>query len=415
MNPPAWRPRCSRRPCPGEHHMAETKSPRPRSRALSKGTELISADELQQRRDQLSQLLAESRLAAALITTEANFRYLTGLAFDPLWSSATRTIAAVIRADGSFSLILPAFLAQEASELLPQAAVHPYASPPEDPIRPLAQVLQSTRGGPIGAELNGEARLGMAPATWQTLRRHSTAEFADVQALLFGMRARKSPAELGWLRLASHANAAAFAALFAEPRPGISEQDAASILLLEGLAGGADRTGWVAVTSGTGSYHRFTSAPRTRRLESGDMLWADLGLLAGGYWSDYCRAGVVDGPSPTQADLQQRILDCTQAAVDRARPGVPVNQVAKTCRARAQASGLDMLPFGRFGHGIGLSATEPPSIAEWDDTILQPGMVITVEPALVDETGLYCAEQIIVIGESGTEILSTARGTLASI
>jgi Xaa-Pro aminopeptidase len=397
----------------GATDMTESKSSHPG--APPQRPPPIGPAEFQHRRERLSELLAQSGLAAALVTTEANFRYLTGLAFDPLWSSATRTIAALVGCNGSLSLILPGFLVLEASEHLPNATIYPYASPPEDPLVPLRQALRSAGTGPVGAELSGEARLGMAATAWQELIAHSRAEFADVQALLLGMRLRKSPAEIGWLRAASHANVASFAALFAQERLGISEREAANILFQAGLAGGADRTGWVAVTSGAGNYHRFTSAPRDRRLESGDMLWADLGLVANGYWSDYCRAGIVGGPSVQQMDLQRRILDCTQSALDRVAPGVPVAEVAKSCRNRAIALGLDMLKFGRLGHGIGLSATEPPSIAEWDNTILQPGMVITVEPAIVEKTGLYCAEQIVAIGENGSEVLSTAPSSLASI
>jgi Xaa-Pro aminopeptidase len=67
-----------------------------------------------------------------------------------------------------------------------------------------------------------------------------------------------------------------------------------------------------------------------------------------------------------------------------------------------------MIAYGRLGHGIGLSATEPRSVAEWDPTILREGMFITVEPAVEDETGVYCAEQGVAVTSGGADILSIA-------
>ena len=40
-------------------------------------------------------------------------------------------------------------------------------------------------------------------------------------------------------------------------------------------------------------------------------------------------------------------------------------------------------PIGRMGHGLGLDLTEPPSIAADDATVLEAGMVITLEPSLI--------------------------------
>ena len=98
-----------------------------------------------------------------------------------------------------------------------------------------------------------------------------------------------------------------------------------------------------------------------------------------------------------------------------ARAGTAVGEVAATVRDRSSSLGLASLGFGRLGHGIGLDATEPPSIAEFDGTILQPGMVITIEPAVVDETGLYCAEQVLAIADGEPEVLSTAPTCLRTV
>jgi len=51
---------------------------------------------------------------------------------------------------------------------------------------------------------------------------------------------------------------------------------------------------------------------------------------------------------------------------------------------------------------------------EHDDTILEDGMVITCEPAASLEDGLYCTEQVIVVGDT-PEVLSTFPTELRSV
>jgi len=83
-------------------------------------------------------------------------------------------------------------------------------------------------------------------------------------------------------------------------------------------------------------------------------------------------------------------------------------------RAAVERLGLPTLGFGRLGHGIGLTATEPPSNVEHDPTILEAGMVITCEPAASMDDGLYCTEQIVVVGET-PDVLSAYPTELATI
>jgi Xaa-Pro dipeptidase len=86
--------------------------------------------------------------------------------------------------------------------------------------------------------------------------------------------------------------------------------------------------------------------------------------------------------------------------------------VAAAVRQRAGELGIDLLGYGRLGHGIGLSSTEPPSVAEWDPTILAAGMVLTIEPALSHPSGIYCAEQVVLVTDGAPEILTTAPSEL---
>lgn len=366
----------------------------------------------------LQRAAADASLDALLLTDATNVRYVTGgYAADVLWSSPTRIVAAVIPRDGDPILLAPDFIAAEAQAVSGWSRVETYGSLVEPPIAQLAALL-----GPaarIGIEQGDEGRVGMSLATLDALRGAVTGTLMDGMPVIHRVRAVKSAWELDRLRWACAASSAGFAAAFARPRGGDVEVDLAREILAAGLAAGDGwpawtMPGWIGMTSGPGAYDRFVEAPRRRRLERGDLVWADVGFRVDGYWSDFCRAGVIGGPTPQQVDRQARVLAATAAGVAACIPGATAADVARATGAELERQGLPGLGFGRVGHGIGLVATEPPSIALHDATVLEAGMVVTVEPAAVMDDGLYCAEQVVIVGPE-PEVISLAPTGLASI
>jgi Xaa-Pro aminopeptidase len=371
--------------------------------------------ELKTRRRAVQDRLEERGWTACLVTTEQNFVYLTGLRFDALWPSAARSLACVVPADGPLTLVIPDFLIADATESHPEAGIVGYDPPLETIDEPIARVLDGLSPGPIGLELAGESRFGTSLETSDSIRRRLTGrEVVDVAGLLWEVRLRKSPSEIAALTAAAEAGARAFRAVFADGVAGRTERDIARALSAHALESGADRAEWVACTSGAGSYHRFVSAPRERVVEPGDMVWADIGLTSDGYWTDFCRAAVAGPVSPERSALQSVVIAATEAGIGRCLPGIPVAEVAAAVRRRASDLGVDLLGYGRLGHGIGLSSTEPPSIAEWDETVLAPGMVVTIEPAVSNASGIYCAEQVVVVTEDQPIVLTTAPSELTA-
>ena len=58
-------------------------------------------------------------------------------------------------------------------------------------------------------------------------------------------------------------------------------------------------------------------------------------------------------------------------------------------------------------HGLGMQLTEWPSNTIWDETVLAPGMVITLEPGMTFAPGkMMVHEENLVIREDGAELLS---------
>jgi Xaa-Pro aminopeptidase len=367
--------------------------------------------EFEQRYARLQRALEQDGLDALLVTHEANFNYFTGFIVQQSWVSFSRNLIALLPRAGSPVVLAPTSLASETREngWIEQVEAHDVVG--AAPVERLAQVCRDLGldRGRIGAELGYEQRLNLSYRDVEQLKALlPEAELVDAAPAIWRVRTRKSAAEIDCLRRACAATDATYEQLFAEVRPGLTEREIArrvAVLLLEN---GADRVGWVMLTSGRGQYHRTLGTPRDRSVQNGEMLWLDLSAIVNGYASDFCRAGILGGPSAEQESLQEKVFAATMAGVAAVRAGTRARDVAAACNAELRRQGLAPYDVGRLGHALGLLSTEPPDISVRDETILEPGMVITIEPTIIRDDGIFEVELNVVVTETGSEILSNS-------
>ena len=80
--------------------------------------------------------------------------------------------------------------------------------------------------------------------------------------------------------------------------------------------------------------------------------------------------------------------------------------------ARALGTGSgEQTDVGRMGHGIGLNMTEPPSIHPADETLLEPGMVLAIEPSTAFRTA--AGRPAVMVHEENI-VITQGRATLLS-
>ncbi len=66
----------------------------------------------------------------------------------------------------------------------------------------------------------------------------------------------------------------------------------------------------------------------------------------------------------------------------------------------------------RTGHAVGIDVHELPSVAAGDKTMLEPGMVFTIEPGIYDfSVGAFRIEDVVVVTETGYESLNATAPT----
>lgn len=381
----------------------------------------FTPDEYRGRWSRAQKLMAESGLDALLVTEDHNYSYFSGhrLPYSrPPASSPSRPTAFVLPRAGEPVVIVQLFHRADAARTSPARDVRAYTEFSNGCPTLVRDALREmgVRKGRVGAELGYEQRLGMPYNEFQWLLKESPGVvFEDAADLLWRLRMVKSDAEVACVREACHITSRAYARLFALFKKGMTERDASALLSIAMMEEGADHPGLLDFTSGAGRYNR-TSDPATRRaVRRGEMLWIDAGAVFNAYWADFSRAGVVGGPTAEQVRMQQVVNDLTMRGVEMVRPGVPVAEIARACDEGMEKLGLPTNVAGRIGHGIGLHIQEPPHVATYDPTVLEPGMVITVEPGIITDDGAFHIEQNVLVTRDGHELLSIAPRELATL
>jgi len=99
-------------------------------------------------------------------------------------------------------------------------------------------------------------------------------------------------------------------------------------------------------------------------------------------------------------------MDAIDAAMQVAKPGATAADLFHAID-RVLTGGAGGSDAGRYGHGLGMQLTEAPSIIPTDQTVLEDGMILTLEPGVATKDGrMLVHEENIVIRADGPEPLS---------
>jgi Xaa-Pro aminopeptidase len=170
---------------------------------------------------------------------------------------------------------------------------------------------------------------------------------------------------------------------------------------------GAEKTPYVAMSSGQGGYLSSSTWPSERVLANGDVLMIDTGSRLGGYFCDFNRNFAIGKPSDEVRRSHEALVAAAQAGIRTARPGIGVSHLFEIQLEVLEARGMKCGIVGRFGHGLGKLMTEWPSVKSNDNTILRAGMIITIEPSLLLANGCpMLHEEDIVVTDDGCRVLT---------
>lgn len=379
----------------------------------------LEEKEILSRIDAFQKKLAKLDVAGVLLSSETNVLYFSGYSSHAPWSTFTRPSFMFIGASGKPILYLQTFVAPEARASTFGCEVMQFDSLLGPTPKELQDIMYQNglKNGKIGFELGFEQRIGFQVDIFLELKNLCKNEtFIDISKTIWEQRIIKSSYEIECIKRACNATSYAHDEIYKYLKQGMSERDIIRKVQSLMLDGGAESPGFEIITSGKGNYGRISKINTNRNLLAGDFLWLDLGARYNGYYSDFCRAGYVGVVPKKFNDLQKVVEEVTANAACIMKPGISVAELAKKCQDELKKNGEDAtFDCGRMGHGMGLNSTEPPSVTIYDDTILDEGMIINLEPGIVNCDGVFVIEENYVITKNGFERLSGGNRSIRQI
>jgi Xaa-Pro aminopeptidase len=237
----------------------------------------------------------------------------------------------------------------------------------------------------------------------------------EASAKVERLRVVKDAEELALIRNAVNLGAKLFDRALAALRPGASEAAvAAEMEYLARQAGAEEMSFPTIVASGARSampHARASNCP----IEPGGFVVCDFGVILAGYCSDQTRTVWVGWVPNAARRAYEAVREAQQAATDAVRPGISVCEVDAAARKLLRRAGLGRYFTHSTGHGVGLEVHEAPRVAGGQSEVLQPGMVITIEPGVYfpGKWGVRI-EDMVAVTASGREVLTpTSKDFLA--
>ncbi len=148
--------------------------------------------------------------------------------------------------------------------------------------------------------------------------------------------------------------------------------------------------------------------PTSKRLDEAGFVLVDWGASGRLYKSDLTRMLVTAKISPKLERVYGVVLKAQRAAIKAIRPGVSCQDVDQVARDIIETAGFGK-HFGHgLGHGIGLNIHEAPRLGRGQTSLLEAGMVITVEPGIyLSGFGGVRIEDDILVTKQGHEVLTS--------
>lgn len=207
-----------------------------------------------------------------------------------------------------------------------------------------------------------------------------------------------------------------FEHILAVIRPGIREVEIAAELEHQARLRGAEGMSFeTIVASGERSalpHGRASGTPLPRK----GFVTLDFGIIREGYCSDMTRTIHLGKPRSEEREAYEAVLVAQEAAVAAVAAGVSCGEVDEAARSILRKAGMAEAFSHSTGHGVGLEIHEPPRVGAGQNTRLQPGMVVTIEPGVYwpGRFGIRI-EDMVAVTRTGGRVLTPAPKALIEL
>jgi Xaa-Pro aminopeptidase len=256
--------------------------------------------------------------------------------------------------------------------------------------------------------------------TFLELKSYDMFEFVPTHNLIEKFRQVKDEDEIKKLRQAEHIGDLAFSHIIPFMKEhylkDLTENDIALELERFMREQGASATSFASIVA-TGMKSSLPHAePGNDRFQKGDFVVMDFGCIYEGYCSDMTRTVVIGEPTKKHKEIYDIVLKAQLTALQVIKPGMLGREVDKAARDIISNAGFGEYFGHGLGHSTGLDIHENPRFSPLDQTMIQKGMIMTVEPGIyIPQFGGVRIEDLVVVTEDGIENLTHSSKELIVI
>ena len=357
------------------------------------------------RRDKAAAALRERKIDMAYVTSDADVRYLTGMPYG--------SVLFIFKSGKTILLPWDAILAKkiaDADEILPYTD---FGRDLKSAVRSIAERENLKKGSAI--ELPSDTTHLEHGALAESLTGYSVCcGESDLTAFLRDERMVKDEAEIAITRRACEMTDELIDEIVAGVSDGTIKTEIDVALHLEGSSRkrGAEAMGFETLAAGPERSFGIHAHPAYTASNFGTpgLSILDFGINLDGYTSDITLTVIRGDTTPIQEQMLSLVEEAYSLAASMVKPGIGTVEIAAAVDSHFAKDGFSM-PHA-LGHGIGLEVHEAPILKSNPETnvILQPGMIITLEPGLYEDgAGGVRLENDFLVTETGSEVLTNSR------
>lgn len=256
----------------------------------------------------------------------------------------------------------------------------------------------------------------MTVGQFRTYEKDVNAELVETSGIVEKLRLIKDESEIKIMKEAAAIADAAFTHIQSFIRPGRTEKEVANELEMFMRAKGADSSSFDMIVA---SGHRSAlphGVASDKVIEAGELVTLDFGAYYQGYCSDITRTLAVGEISDELRNIYDTVLRAQLAGVEGTKAGMTGIEADALTRDVIKEAGYGEYFGHSTGHGLGMEVHEAPGLSFRSETVLEPGMVVTVEPGIyIAGIGGCRIEDDIVITETGNFRLTQSPKELITI
>lgn len=342
----------------------------------------------------IAEKLSAYELDGMLLTCEANRFYASGF-----HSTGTDGVALVTR-EGNFYFtdsryIEAAHNKVQDAEIAMTDAAHPY-------VDLINAAMEKTHVQKLGFE---DAYMTVADYRHYSEKLHC--QMVPATELLISLRQSKDEEEIQRMIAAQRIAEAALDQIVKEIKPGVTEKEIAARLQYLMLAGGAENMSFDPIVASGPNGSMPHAVPTDRKIQDGDFVTMDFGVLYQGYCSDMTRTVALGHATEEMRKVYDTVLRAQLAGIAASHAGASSKSIDGAARDIITEAGYGPYFGHSYGHSLGLEIHEAPNCTPRNENPIPAGAVCSAEPGIYipGKFGVRI-EDVVIFREGGCEVIT---------